>query len=111
MRIPREGGGVGHAELEFEGEVLMLGTPEDEFASPKTSGVASPVMVHLYVNDVDAHYSRAKDVGAEITRELADQFYGDRTYGDRDPEGVTWYFAQHVRDVSAEGMKADTGEA
>ena len=95
MRMTREDGGVSHAELEFGGEVLMLGEPAD-FASPATTGVSSAVMVHLYVDDVDAHHARAREAGAEITRELEDQFYGDRTYGAKDPEGIPWYFAQHI---------------
>lgn len=108
MRMPNEQGGVAHAELEFEGEVLMLGSPGGDFKSPKASGVDSPAFVHLYVDDVDGHYERAKDAGAEITREPEDQFYGDRTYGAKDPEGMSWYFAQHVRDVSPEEMSAST---
>jgi len=111
MRMPNEQGGVAHAELEFEREILMLGTPGDNFKSPKTSGVDSPAFVHLYVDDVDAHYARAKEAGAEITREPEDQFYGDRTYGAKDPEGMSWYFAQHVRDVSPEEMSAATAES
>lgn len=110
MRMPNEQGGVAHAELEFEGAVLMLGTPGGDFKSPKTSGVGSPAFVHLYVDDVDAHYAHAKEAGAEITREPEEQFYGDRTYGAKDPEGMSWYFAQHVRDVSPEEMSTATAE-
>lgn len=110
MRMPNDQGGVAHAELEFAGEVLMLGTPGTDFRSPKRSGVDSPAFVHLYVDDLDDHYTRAKEAGAEITREPEDQFYGDRTYGAKDPEGMSWYFAQHVRDVSEEEMKAAMSE-
>ncbi len=110
MRMPNEQGGVAHAELEFEGEVLMLGTPGGDFKSPKARGVDSPAFVHLYVDDVDAHYASAKEAGAEITREPEDQFYGDRTYGAKDAEGLSWYFAQHVRDVSPEEMASPTSE-
>ncbi len=111
MRMPSEQGGVAHAELEFEGAALMLGAPGGDFKSPKTSGVDSPAFVHLYVDDVDAHCAHAKEAGAEITREPEDQFYGDRTYGAKDPEGMSWYFAQHVRDVTPEEMKSATSEA
>ncbi len=104
-------GGVAHAELEFEGEALMLGSPGGEFKSPKTRGVDSPAFVHLYVDDVEAHHARAQEAGAEITREPADQFYGDRTYGAKDPEGMSWYFAQHVRDPSPEEMSAPAPES
>jgi uncharacterized glyoxalase superfamily protein PhnB len=58
----------------------------------------------VYVDDVDKHYGVAKIKGARILRELADQFYGDRTYAAADPEGHQWSFAQHVRDVAPEDM-------
>jgi uncharacterized glyoxalase superfamily protein PhnB len=37
-----------------------------------------------------------------IVREPADQFYGDRSYMAKDPEGHVWSFAQTVRQVSRE---------
>ncbi len=105
MRMAGEGGqGVAHAELEYDGSPVMLGTPGGEFAGPASTGVDSPAFVHVYVDDIDAHHSRAKEAGAEITREPEDQFYGDRTYGAKDPQGMSWYFAQHVREMSAEEM-------
>jgi uncharacterized glyoxalase superfamily protein PhnB len=55
---------------------------------------------------VDAHFEHAKATTAEITREPEDQFYGDRTYSAHDPEGHSWSFATHVRDVSPEEMQA-----
>ena len=59
----------------------------------------------MYVDDVDAHFKRAKAAGATILEEPADQFYGDRRYGVEDPEGHQWFFATHVRDVAPEDMK------
>lgn len=111
MRMANEQGGVAHAELEFEGEVLMLGTPGGDFKSPRTTGVDTPAFVHLYVDDVDAHHARAKEAGATITREPEDQFYGDRTYGAKDPEGMSWYFAQHVGDPTPQGDEGDAAPA
>jgi uncharacterized glyoxalase superfamily protein PhnB len=60
----------------------------------------------VYVDDVDKHFAQAKEAGAKILQEPKDQFCGDRTYGTEDPEGHQWYFAQHVRDVTPEEMKA-----
>jgi PhnB protein len=65
--------------------------------------------LYVMVDDVDAHYERAKARGARIERELEDQFYGDRTYALHDPEGHAWSFATHVRDVSPEEMQAMAG--
>ena len=62
-------------------------------------------MIMCYVDDVDAHHAQAKTAGANILSEPADQFYGDRTYRARDPEGHEWNFHTHVRDVAPEDMK------
>lgn len=59
--------------------------------------------------DVDAHCARARAAGARIVAEPTDQFYGDRTYRAADPEGHHWVFAQHVRDVPADEMSANSG--
>jgi PhnB protein len=104
MRMPGPDGSVGHAELELDGGVVMLGQPQ-EARSPKSLETVTSA-VHIYVDDVDAHCERAKAAGADVHRALETQFYGDRLYGATDPEGHHWYFAQHVKDVSPEEMEA-----
>ena len=42
--------------------------------------------------------------GAEILQRPETQFYGDRTYRARDPEGHIWTFGQTVQDHDARGM-------
>jgi hypothetical protein len=44
-----------------------------------------------------------------ITREPADQFYGDRVYAARDPEGHVWSFGQTLREVSREEAERVSG--
>lgn len=55
--------------------------------------------LYVYVDDVDEHFDRVKQVGATILEEPQDQFYGDHRYAAADREGHHWYFAQHVRDA------------
>ncbi|MFL5944837.1 MAG: VOC family protein [Gaiellaceae bacterium] len=105
MRMPGRDGTTGHAELELEGGIVMLGNPGDDFKNPNELGGRTQV-TYIYVDDVDAHYDRAQAAGANIERELADQFYGDRTYSAHDPEGHSWSFATHVHDPSPEEMQA-----
>ena len=95
-----EGMAISHAELQRDGETLMLASeyPPNNLQSPLTAG-ASTGSVLVYVDDVDAHYARAKAEGAEIAEEPTDQFYGDRTYTALDTEGRRWSFHQHVEDV------------
>jgi uncharacterized glyoxalase superfamily protein PhnB len=53
--------------------------------------------------------ARARAAGAVIISEPADQFYGDRAYRARDPEGHIWSFAQNVRYVSREEAEKASG--
>ena len=56
----------------------------------------------VFVEDVDAHYARAKEAGAGIVEELHETEYGERQYGAEDMDGHLWLFSQHARDVSPE---------
>ena len=104
-RMSGPNGKTVHAELDLEGGGIMLGNPGDDYKSPNELGGRTQT-TYVYVGDVDAHYEHARAAGADIQRELQDQFYGDRTYGVHDPEGHSWSFATHVRDVSSEEMQA-----
>ncbi len=102
-RLTDHTGQVVHAEMVLGDGMFMLGAPGDGYQSPASSGHRHS-QVYVYVDDVDAHFERARAHGAEIVNGPADQFYGDRRYGARDPEGHEWSFATHVRDVSPEEM-------
>jgi uncharacterized glyoxalase superfamily protein PhnB len=101
LRVPTEDGRVSHSELELDGSVLMLGEPGPEYQSPKKAGTRH-ALVHVSVDDVDAHCERARKAGATIIEEPSDQPYGDRRYAAEDPEGHQWFFAKHVRDLAPE---------
>ena len=112
FRMEDDDGRIGHAEVEIgDRGVVMLGQPGDGYKNPKNLGAKKTASIYVYVDDVDAHFERARAGGATIVREPADQFYGDRNYGAEDPEGHEWYFATHVRDVSADEMQAATAGA
>jgi len=91
MRM-EENGVVNHAELKLGDDSVMLGYPGPDYQSPRRSGHQS-ALVHVYLDDVDAHFERARAGGAEIVQEPADQEYGDRRYDAKDPEGHIWFFA------------------
>ena len=63
---------------------------------PANTDGATTQGVYICVNDIDAHYARAKDAGAEITRDLQDTDYGSREYTARDPEGHLWGFGTYL---------------
>jgi PhnB protein len=105
MRMPSPGGKVGHAELELGDSLIMLADehPEMGVRGPKTYG-GSPVTVSVYVDDVDAVFQRAIENGATSTREVENQFYGDRAGQFEDPFGHKWSIATHVEDVAPDEM-------
>jgi PhnB protein len=105
VRMSGEDGVVNHGEVELDGSHLMLGSPGEGYKSPNELG-GTTQCVYVYVDDVDLHLEHARSNGAEVVRDVEDQFYGDRSYGAKDPEGHEWFFATHVRDVSPEEMKA-----
>ncbi|MGH6800833.1 MAG: VOC family protein [Methylocella sp.] len=99
-------GKVGHAELEIGEAKIMLSDefPDHDALSPQTIG-GTPVMIHLYVEDVDAFTTRAIGAGITVLRPVADQFYGDRGGKFEDPFGHRWWIATHKEDLSPEELK------
>lgn len=83
-------GSVAHAELSWDGGVVMLGTRtgHSEFDTGRA-------VLYLAVGDVDAHHDRAVASGAEIVYGLTDQPYGSREYAACDPEGNIWSFGTY----------------
>jgi PhnB protein len=108
FRLAEPDGTVSHAELELEDGVVMVGSPGRDFQNPNRLGHATQSL-YIYVDDVDAHYERAKAAGATILARPEEQFYGDRRYGAADPEGHHWFFAERVRDVSPEELQRRMG--
>ena len=92
MRMTDDEGRVNHAELRLGADSLMLGWPGEDYQSPRKANHRS-ALVHVYVDDVDAHFERARAAGAEIIMEPTDQEYGDRRYDAYDLEGQLWSFA------------------
>jgi PhnB protein len=104
-RMVAPDGKVGHAELELGGSVIMLADefPEMGAIGPRTVG-GTPVTLHVYVEDVDAVFARALELGATQVQALTDQFYGDRSGLFDDPWGHRWNVSTHVEDVPPEEM-------
>ena len=104
-------GNIVHAEMTYGDGVVMIGTEwADWTRSPTSMGGKNTQRVHVRIErGIDEHYARARQAGAKIVMEPADQFYGDRTYVATDLEGHYWTFAQPVRDVSRQEMENATG--
>ncbi len=102
-RLTMPGGKIGHAEIQIGDSRIMLADefPEWDARSPETVG-GSPVIIALYVEDVDAVVSRAVAAGAKLFKPVANQFYGDRSGSITDPFGHKWNIATHVENVSSD---------
>jgi PhnB protein len=81
----------------------MLCDPLPQFVSkPPTVLGGTSGEVLMYVEDVDAVVQRAVEAGATLTREVADQLWGDRSGMITDPFGQVWLIATHVADLTPE---------
>ena len=106
VRLPRSDGKLLHASVRIGDSTIMLvdEMPQHGSLGPRALK-GSPVMIHLYVDDVDATVARAVSAGAKVTMPVADMFWGDR-YGQlEDPFGHRWSIATHKRDVNPEEMR------
>jgi PhnB protein len=106
MRLAMPDGKIGHAELELGDSVIMLADefPDMGISGPGTVG-GSPVMIHVYVEDVDDTFERAVTAGAEVLEPLEDKFYGDRAAQIRDPFGHVWSISTNIEDVPPDEMR------
>lgn len=77
-----------HGEMRCGTAIIMLGSVDTP--SPKGSPGT-----YLVVLDVDAHFERARDAGAEIVYPPEDTEFGTRRYRCRDPEGHEWSFGTY----------------
>jgi PhnB protein len=106
MHMPAPGGKIGHAELQLGDSLIMLADefPEMGVRGPKSVG-GTPVMISVYVEDVDAVFEAALAAGATEVRAVENQFYGDRAGQFEDPFGHRWSIATHVEDVPPDEME------
>ncbi len=107
-RLSMPDGNIAHAEIKIGDSKIMLSKEAEQSGnkSPLTLN-GSPVLLCIYVDDVDAVYAKALALGATTFREMAikDQFYGDRSGSIVDPFGLRWTIMTHIEDVSPEEMQ------
>ena len=101
----REGptGDVVHGLLTIGGEMIMIESewPTLPSRAPTPDG-SSPVVVFLYVTDVDETVRRAEELGAKTLIPAEDQFWGDRIAWIMDPSGHVWTLATRMEETTAE---------
>lgn len=90
---------IGPAMIMFEGEWPTLTS-----RAPKPDG-SSPVVIYVYVEDVDQTVDRAIAGGAHLLIPAHDQFWGDRTAWIMDPCGHVWTIATRIEETGDQERK------
>ena len=87
------------AQMRAGSACIMLMEARPGRAVPAESGSYTQSLT-VFVEDVDAHFERAKSAGVQIVEDLHETMYGERQYGAVDLAGHHWLFSRHVRDVN-----------
>ena len=95
-------GTVAHAALTIGGAMIMIESEWPTLASraPQPDG-SSPVVIYVYVEDVDTVVERAVAAGAKVLLPVQDQFWGDRTGRIVDPSGHVWTVSTRMEETSS----------
>jgi len=114
QRFTDEHGTVTHAELERDGAIVMLATPNAEYQGPRRHRETCEAArrwqdnpwvidgVFVEVDDVDEHHAQAVAAGATVIRPLEDsEGAGLRLYSAEDLEGHRWMFGQQLTPPAA----------
>lgn len=100
---PGPDGTVAHALLTIGPAMIMIEAewPTLPSRAPVPDGT-SPVVIFVYVEDVDRTVERAAGLGAQVLRPPQNQFWGDRTAWIMDPSGHVWTVATRVEETTAQ---------
>jgi uncharacterized glyoxalase superfamily protein PhnB len=99
LRAERDGV-IGHAQLTVGEGSIMLGRSGGPYRVPHTDEVTA--YVHVSVDQVDKHFTWAKECGARILQPPTDMPFGVRQYTAEDHAGHWWTFSENVADVAPE---------
>jgi uncharacterized glyoxalase superfamily protein PhnB len=95
----RYGDPLSGAQVRAGNAFLMIRRAGVETSLPDQLGYGTQSLT-IFVDDVEAHYERAKAAGARIEEEPHETEYGEFQFAVRDLAGHHWLFSRHARDVS-----------
>lgn len=101
VRRPGPDGVVAHALVTIGSAMVMIEGewPTLDSRAPKVDG-SSPVVIYVYVDNVDLVVERAVNAGAKILVPVQNQFWGDRTGRIMDPSGHVWIISTRIEETS-----------
>jgi len=106
-RRPGPDGTVAHALITIGPAMIMVECewPTLPSRAPSPDG-SSPVVIFVYVEDVDDTVERALAGGAQLLIPTQDQFWGDRTAWIMDPAGHVWTVATRIEETTEQEREA-----
>jgi PhnB protein len=106
LSMPGPGGKAAHAMMTFGPAMLMIESewPGLTSRAPQPDG-SSPVVIYIYVEDVDKTVERAVAGGAKVLKPVENQFWGDRIAWVMDPAGHVWTVATRIEETTEEERK------
>lgn len=91
-------GRIAHAEVRLGNVVIMMGTSTEQW-KPITGSQ------YVFVDNADSVYKSALENGAKSVAEPSDKIYGIRDCGVKDSQGVIWWIAQRLEQLSQEELQ------
>lgn len=108
VRRPGPDGTPIHIAMRINDAFLVVQSefPDAVASRAPASDGSSPVVIFVYVHDVDQAVERAAAIGAKVLMSPQDQFWGDRTARVLDPSGHVWTVASRIEEAT-EGQRAE----
>lgn len=102
VRRPGPDGAPIHIAMRINEAFLVVQSefPDVVASRAPSSDGSSPVVLFVYVVDVDSSVERAVAEGAKILMPAQDQFWGDRTARILDPAGHVWTVASRIEQTT-----------
>jgi len=106
----RYGDPVSGAQMSAGNAWIMLKRTQRPEATPKELGFETQSLT-VFVEDVEAHFERAKSAGVTLLEDLHETVYGELQYAAEDLDGHHWLFSRHARDLNPEQWGATVARA
>jgi uncharacterized glyoxalase superfamily protein PhnB len=112
--LMRKDGRIAHVSVGFDSPLLMI-SPVDDVRTLQTKEELAKhkhgVGVGFYIGmngsmKLDEFFGKLRAKGVAVISEPETEFWGDRTFTLRDPDGYALTFSEYVNDVSPEAKRA-----
>lgn len=102
VRRPGRDGTPIHIAMRINDAFLVVQSESRDVVASRAPAAdgSSPVIIFVYVPDVDRAVERAAAAGATVLMPPQDQFWGDRTARVLDPSGHVWIVASRIEETT-----------